>query len=116
MFSFFRLSVIPGPPLGSRETITGPPINSGPPRVHHLPVLLRGKGEKKAVLPTSCQHGFLLSFSPLEYGKIGKSGGAGIDWVGSRLPRHLPVLNLTENLAEKSPSDFSDSPVRKESN
>ena len=39
------------------------------------------------MLPTSCQYGFLLSFSPLEYGKIGKSGGAGIDkGAGIRLP------------------------------
>ena len=73
--------------LGSREPVTAPPINSGPPRVHHLPLLYRGKEEKKAVLPTSCQYGFLLSFSPLKYGKIGKSGGAGIDWgAGMRLP------------------------------
>ena len=26
-------------PVGSREPITGPPTNSGPPRVHHLPLL-----------------------------------------------------------------------------
>ena len=36
---------------------------------------------------TSCQYGFLLSFSPLEYGKIGKTGGGEIDWgAGIRLP------------------------------
>ena len=45
------------------------------------------KGEKKPVLPTSCQYGLLLSFSPLEQGKMVNSGGAGIDGGGgNRLP------------------------------
>ena len=43
--------------------------------------------KKKPVLPTSCHDGFLLSFSHLEHGKIGQSGGGGIDrGAGNRLP------------------------------
>ena len=51
--SFIRLEV---------WTLTPPrQSNSSPPRVDHLPVLYPGKGEKKPVLPTSCQYGFPLS-------------------------------------------------------
>ena len=57
-----------------------------------------GKGEKEAVLPTSFQYGFLLSFSLLEYGKIAKSGGGGIDWGGgNRLPTSYSLYRATND-------------------
>ena len=63
----------------SGSLLPPPPSIPAPREFTIFPCSKGEKGEKKPVLATSWLNGFLLSFSRLEHGKIGKSRGAGID-------------------------------------
>ena len=58
---------------------------------------------------------FLLSFSPLEYGKIGKPGGGGTDWgAGIRPPTSYTsstFLHSDYTMSAPFSSEYSTSPA-----